>query len=83
MTAQPSRRSSRSLKACTTRSISCRETDKESQPFGDKSAVTIKAHHVEKLMEARADKPESANGLRKVLREMKSGGSIWEWRDDD
>ena len=37
-----------------------RETDKESQPFGDKSAVTIKAHHVEPLMEARADKPESA-----------------------
>jgi hypothetical protein len=43
----------------------CRETDKDGQPYGDKSAVTIKAHHVEKLMEARADKPDSANGLRK------------------
>lgn len=61
----------------------CRETDKESQPFGDKSAVTIKAHHVEKLMEARADKPESANGLRKVLREMMKVAVKLEWRDND
>jgi hypothetical protein len=35
----------------------CRETDKEGQPYGDKSAVTMKSHHIEKLMEARADKP--------------------------
>jgi hypothetical protein len=48
----------------------CRDTDKDGQPYGDKSAVTLKAHNVEKLMEARADKPDSANGLRKVLREM-------------
>src|SRR5262245_39239824 len=37
----------------------CRETDEDGQPFGDKSAVTIKAQHIEKLMEARADKPDS------------------------
>jgi hypothetical protein len=42
----------------------CRETDKDGQPYGDKSAITIRPHHVEKLMEARADKPDSANGLR-------------------
>jgi hypothetical protein len=48
----------------------CRETDKDGQPYAYKSAVTIKAHHVEKLMEARADKPDSANGLREVVREM-------------
>ena len=30
----------------------------------------MKANHVEELMEVRADKPDSANGLRKVLREM-------------
>ena len=48
----------------------CRETDKDGQPYGDKSAVTLKANNVEKLMAVRADKPDSANGLRKVLREM-------------
>ena len=48
-----------------------------------KSAVTIKARHVEKLMEARADKPESANGLRKVVREMMKVAVRLEWRDSD
>jgi hypothetical protein len=61
----------------------CRETDKDGQPYGNKSAVTIKAHHVEKLMEARADKPDSANGLRKVLREMMKVAVKLEWRDND
>ncbi len=61
----------------------CRETDKDGQPYGDKSAGTIKAHHVEKLMEARADKPDSANGLRKVLREMMKVAVKLEWRDSD
>jgi hypothetical protein len=31
----------------------CRETDNDGQPYGDKSAVTVKAKHVEKQMEAR------------------------------
>jgi hypothetical protein len=48
----------------------CRETDKDGQAYGDKSAITIKSSHIEKMMEARADKPDSANGLRKVLHEM-------------
>src|SRR6516162_2703949 len=46
----------------------CRDTDKDRQPYGDKSAVTIKTSHIEKLMELRAGRPDSANGLRKVLR---------------
>jgi integrase len=61
----------------------CRETDKDGQPYGGKSAVAIKAKHVEKLMQARADKPDSANGLRKVLREMMKVAVKLEWRDCD
>jgi hypothetical protein len=55
----------------------CRETGKAGQPYGDKSAVTMKCHDVEKLMEGRADKPESANGLRKALREMMKVAVKW------
>jgi integrase len=61
----------------------CRETDQVGQAFGDKSAVTLKAHHVEKLMEARSDRPDSANGLRKVLRAMMQVAIKLEWRADD
>src|SRR5436190_14291304 len=41
------------------------------------------AHHVDKLMEVRADKPDSANGLRKVQREMMKVVVKLEWRDND
>jgi hypothetical protein len=34
-------------------------------------------------MEARADRPDSANGLRKVLREMMKVAIKLEWRDSD
>jgi integrase len=61
----------------------CRDTDKEGQPYGDKSAVAMTARHVEKLMALRADKPESANGLRKALREMMKVAVKLEWRDND
>jgi integrase len=61
----------------------CRETGKDGQPYGDGSAVTIKSHHIEKLMAARADKPDSANGLRKVLREMMKVAKGLGWREDD
>jgi integrase len=62
----------------------CHETDKDSQPYGDKSAVTMKVQHVEKLMEVRgATKPDSANGLRKVLREMMKVAVKLEWRETD
>src|SRR5262249_10506049 len=48
----------------------CRETDKAGHTHGDKRAATLKREHIVKLMAARADKPESANGLRKALRAM-------------
>jgi integrase len=37
---------------------------------GDKSAATMQREHVAKLMAAKAERPESANLLRKVLRAM-------------
>jgi integrase len=61
----------------------CRETDKDGQPVGDKSAVTMKAANVETLMQRRADKPDSANGLRKVLRAMMQHAIKIGWRTDD
>jgi len=50
-------------------------------PFGDKSAVTLKTKEVEKLMGRRAARPDSGNGLRKVLREMMKVAVKLEWRD--
>jgi integrase len=61
----------------------CREIDKDGQPYGDKSAVTMRPHNVEKLMELRADKPDSANGLRKVLREIMKVAVKLEWLETD
>jgi integrase len=61
----------------------CRETDREGQPYGDKSAIKIKSNHIEKIMEARGAKPDSANGLRKVLREMMKVAKQLGWREDD
>jgi hypothetical protein len=48
----------------------CREIDKQGKEYGDLSAAGIQREHIIKLMAARADKPDSANGLRKVLRAM-------------
>jgi integrase len=48
----------------------CREKDKDDHGHGDKRAATLQREHIAKLMAARADKPDSANGLRKVLRAM-------------
>jgi len=42
----------------------CHETDKDGRPHGDKSAATLQREHIVKLMAARAEQPESANGLR-------------------
>lgn len=62
----------------------CREIDPAvGRPFGDMSAVTLKSRHIEMLMEARKDMPDSANGLRRVLREMMKVARKLEWRDDD
>jgi integrase len=46
----------------------CGETDREGQKYGDKSAATVRREHIQRLMAERAEKPDSANGLRKVLR---------------
>ena len=43
----------------------CRDTDKDGQPYGDKSAVTMKSDHIEKLMEARAQSPTAPTACAK------------------
>ena len=48
----------------------CGETDKQGHEHGDKRIATLQREHIVKLMAARAEKPDSANGLRKVLRAM-------------
>jgi integrase len=48
----------------------CDQKDANGNAYGDKSAVALKREHVVKMMAALADKPESANLLRKVLRAM-------------
>ena len=48
----------------------CDQADREGRKYGDKSAATMQREHVVKLMAAKAEKPESANLLRKVLRGM-------------
>src|SRR6478672_10278180 len=48
----------------------CLSKDKDGNEIGGKSAATLQREHVVKLMAARAEKPESANLLRKVLRAM-------------
>jgi hypothetical protein len=58
-------------------------SDAEGKPYADKSAAGIKQQHVEKLMDLRAAKPDSANGLRKALREMMKVAVKLEWRKDD
>jgi integrase len=46
----------------------CETLDKDGLKLGDKSAATLRRDHVVRLMAAKADKPEAANLLRKVLR---------------
>ena len=48
----------------------CQETDREGRAHGDKSPATLRPEHVVKLMAARAERPHSANGLRKAIRAM-------------
>lgn len=48
----------------------CKETDKEGHEYGDKGAATLRREKVVQLMSFRADKPNSANGLRKALRAL-------------
>jgi hypothetical protein len=61
----------------------CGETDKNGQKYGDKHAATLQRGHVVALMAARAQKPDSANGLRKVLRAMMAQAVDIGLRKDD
>lgn len=48
----------------------CKEKDKDGREHGEKRAAMLQRQHIVKLMAARADRPDSANGLRKALRAM-------------
>ena len=45
----------------------CHERDTQGQEYGNKIAAHMRREHVIKLMAVRAEKPDRANGLRKVL----------------
>ena len=61
----------------------CREKISRGIEHGDLSAAGIQRKHIIKLMAARADKPDSANGLRKVLRAMMQHAIEIDLRADD
>ena len=61
----------------------CEQTDAKGHPYADKHAATLQREHVVKLMAVRADKPDSANGLRKALRAMMSHAIEIGLRKDD
>lgn len=61
----------------------CEEKDRDGNRHGDKSAAKIQREHIVKLMSARAEKPESANGLRKALRAMMQHAVDTGMRSDD
>lgn len=61
----------------------CREVDANGQRNGDKRAVLLQREHIVRFMAARADKPESANGLRKALRALLQHAVAIKLRADD
>jgi integrase len=61
----------------------CRETDSKGLNNGDKRAAFLQREHIERFMAARADKPESANGLRKALRALMQHAITVKIRTDD
>jgi integrase len=54
----------------TTQATHRRLIDRFCREHGDKGAATLQREHIVRLMAARADQPESANGLRRVLRAL-------------
>jgi integrase len=60
----------RALKADSTQAAYRNIIDRLCLEHGDKRVATMQREHVIAMMAARADKPDSANGLRKVLRAM-------------
>lgn len=61
----------------------CRETTQDGRPYGDLQAAALQRGHIVKLMQRRAAKPDSANGLRKVLRSLMRHAVEIEMRRDD
>jgi integrase len=53
-----------------TQSVYRNIADRFCREHGDKRVASLRREHVESLMRARADKPDTANGLLKVLRTM-------------
>jgi integrase len=60
-----------------------RESDANGQSNGDKRAAMLRKEHVISFMAARADKPESANGLCKALRALMQHAVAIKLRTDD
>jgi integrase len=61
----------------------CEEADMKGHKYGDKHVATLQRGHVITLMAVRAEKPDSANGLRKVLRAMMTHAVQTGLRKDD
>lgn len=61
----------------------CEETGKTGAKYGDMSAATLRREHIIKLMTARAEKPDAANGLRKALRALMAHAVASGIRGDD
>jgi integrase len=72
----------RSMKP-STQSVYRNIVDRFCAEHGEKRAATLKRDHIIKLMATRAEKPESANGLRKVLRAMMKHAVDIGLREDD
>jgi integrase len=60
-----------------------RETDANGQSNGDKRSAMLRKEHIIGFMAARADKPDSANGLRKALRALMQHAVAIKLRADD
>ena len=61
----------------------CKSTDKNGTEIGTLGAATLRREHVVALMAARAEKPDRANLLRRVLRALMQHAIEIGMRDDD
>jgi integrase len=61
----------------------CKTKDNNGNEGGTLSAATLQPHHVDDMMKAKADKPESANLVRKVLRALMQHAVKIRMRPDD
>jgi site-specific recombinase XerD len=61
----------------------CRELGGDGKPRGDRSAAGLQKAHVVKYVADRSAKPDSANGLRKVLRALMQHAISLKLRADD